>query len=91
MNCKKRVVFTTLYQAGRLQTKDGSLPSWKFDTAIFDEASQVRDTDVVKVIAKCAGTLKRVIMVGDQEQLGPIIHDELITSGHGRLKHLLIS
>ena len=58
-NCKKRVVFTTLYQASKLQTKDGKLPSWSFDTVIFDEASQVRDTDVVKVIAKCNGSLKR--------------------------------
>ena len=83
------VVFTTNYQAGRMKGPKvegvaADLPPWTFETAIFEEASQVREVAVLKVLLRCCHTLKRIVFVGDHKQLPPITHETLEERGYGR-------
>ena len=84
-----RVVFMVGYQAGRLKGNkvDGVaplLPPRNFDTIIYDEASRAGETDIAKVVLSNRTTLRLLVLVGDQEQLPPIVHDEMKAAGFGR-------
>lgn len=84
-----RVVFTVGYQAGRLKGKkvDGvapELPPRNFDTVIYDEASRAGESDIAKVVLANRTTLRLIVLVGDQEQLPPIVHEAMQATGFGR-------
>lgn len=84
----KRVVLTTLHQLTKrcvARESDDSDAGWSFETFIVEEARFVEDSKIREGLAACEGGVRRLVLVGDQRQLQPIVkHDILQEQGYGR-------
>lgn len=61
-----------------LSSADQRLCDYKFTYVIVDEASQVKDFDIlIPILYGC----KKLILIGDPDQLGPVFHNDLVLEG----------
>ena len=85
---RKLVVLTTLYQLTKRcveREKDDHSKGWNFQTFIVEEAGFVQDANIREGLAACEGTVRKLVLVGDQKQLQPIVkHEVLKVQGYGR-------
>uniref|UniRef100_A0A0G4FU31 Helicase ATP-binding domain-containing protein n=1 Tax=Chromera velia CCMP2878 TaxID=1169474 RepID=A0A0G4FU31_9ALVE len=78
----KKLCFTTIHFASK-EKEGGGGPSgyWSFDTLVIDEAAQIEDCKLF-IVLRCP-SLKKIILVGDPQQLQPYVPDEVREKGFG--------
>ena len=72
-----RVVFSTLYHVGKQEQ-----PWAAFDVVVVDEAAAVSEDRTLVVLGAARG-VKKLVLVGDQNQLQPYVSDSLRRRGFG--------
>ncbi len=72
-----RVVFSTLYHVGKQEQ-----PWVAFDVVVVDEAAAVSEDRTLVVLGAARG-VKKLVLVGDQNQLQPYVSDSLRRRGFG--------
>ena len=72
-----RVVFSTLYHVGKQEQ-----PWVAFDIVVVDEAAAVSEDRTLVVLGAARG-VKKLVLVGDQNQLQPYVSDSLRRRGFG--------